>query len=63
MSVWTENGYFSRHGYLESVAEEMGVPFSTVHLAAQMFGIREDFKGSLEDANTQIKGWCRVVAP
>lgn len=63
MSVWTENGYFSRHGYLESVAEEMGVPIDTVHLAAQVFRIGEDFTGSLEDANTQLKGWCRVVTP
>jgi hypothetical protein len=52
MSIYTENGYESRRDYLESLADEMGIPVSTVFALADLLGPNEDFDGlvtSLED--------------
>ena len=53
MSIYTDNGYDSRKHYLECLADEYGVPVSTVFALASMLGKNEDFDGlvtSLQDA-------------
>lgn len=52
MSVYTDNGYESRKDYLESLAEDNGLPVDTVFMLASMLGPSEDFDGlvtTLED--------------
>lgn len=45
MSVYTENGYENRKDYLNSLAEEYGVPLEMVLAAADLLGPNEDFDG------------------
>jgi len=45
MSVYTENGYENRNDYLNSLAEEYGVPTDIVYAAAGLLGPSEDFDG------------------
>jgi hypothetical protein len=45
MSVYTENGYKNRKDYLDSLAEDYGVPLEIVYAAADLFGPEEDFDG------------------
>lgn len=52
MNVYTAHGYEDRKDYLESLAEDRGVPFETVWELAQLLGPSEDFDGlvtSLDD--------------
>jgi len=43
MNVYEERGFTSRHDYLKSLAEDFGLPFSTVSDMAETIGEREDF--------------------
>jgi hypothetical protein len=43
MSIYTDHGYENRRDYLESLAEEMGIDFATVAMAANLLGPDEDF--------------------
>ena len=45
MSVYTEQGYESRRDYLNSLADEYGIPRETVYMAADLLGPSEDFDG------------------
>ena len=45
MSIYTENGYTSRRDYLESLAEDFGLPTETVFTMASLLGSSEDFDG------------------
>lgn len=45
MSVYTDNGYENRKDYLNSLAEDYGVPLEIVYAAADLFGPEEDFDG------------------
>ena len=59
MSIYTEQGYTSRADYLRCLAEDFGVPFSTVAAMAAMLGPSEDFDGlvtSLEDYADELEG-------
>lgn len=52
MSIYEENGYVNRKEYLESLAEEYGLDYKTVRMAASLLGSSEDFDGlitTLED--------------
>ena len=52
MSVYQENGYANRRDYLNSLAEDFGVPLSVVRELAGVLGPDEDFDGlvtELED--------------
>ncbi len=44
---YTAEGYESRRHYLECMAEDYGVPMSTVIHLANMLGRNEDFDGLL----------------
>jgi hypothetical protein len=51
-SVYKEHGYANRDSYLDSLAEEYGVPKMIVYNLAEMLGPNEDFDGlvnALED--------------
>lgn len=48
-NVYIENGYESRKEYLESLAEEYGVPLKVVKSFASMLGANEDFDGLLSE--------------
>ena len=57
MSIYTENGYANRRAYLDSVAEDFGLPTDTVYMLAQLLGANEDFDGlitSCEDAAEEM---------
>ena len=59
MSAYTEQGYQSRRDYLQCLADDYGVPFSTVAAMAAMLGPSEDFDGlvtSLEDYADELEG-------
>ena len=59
MSIYTEQGYTSRRDYLQCLADDFGVPFSTVCAMASMLGASEDFDGlvtSLEDYADEQEG-------
>lgn len=59
MSIYTEHGYSGRRDYLASLADDMGVPLSTVHALADLFGPSEDFDGlvtALEDYADELEG-------
>jgi len=45
MSIYTENGYKNRKDYLNSLAEDYGVPLEIVYAAADILGPNEDFDG------------------
>ena len=52
MNEYTEQGYTSRKDYLQCLADDFGVSFSTVCAMAAMLGPNEDFDGlvtALED--------------
>ena len=52
MNIYTENGFFSRREYLNSLAEDYGIDRATVYMMANLLGPNEDFDGlitSLED--------------
>lgn len=52
MTVYQEMGFENRRAYLESLAQEHGLPLETVLLAASLLGPSEDFDGlvtTLED--------------
>jgi hypothetical protein len=59
MSIYTENGYQNRFDYLKKLAEDNGVPYSTVLALAELLGPEEDFDGlvtSVEDAGAEGDG-------
>ena len=59
MGADTEQGYQSRRDYLQCLADDYGVPFSTVCGMAAMLGPSEDFDGlvtSLEDYADELEG-------
>jgi hypothetical protein len=45
MSLYTDNGYKNRKDYLDSLAEDYGVPLEIVYAAADLLGRDEDFDG------------------
>jgi len=45
VSIYTDNGYKSRMDYLKSLAEDYGVPLSSVIVIADTYGPSEDFDG------------------
>ena len=52
-NVYQENGYDSREDYLQSLADDLGIPLDAVLSLAEVLGPDEDFDGlvsSLEDA-------------
>ena len=52
-NVYRENGYDSRDDYLQSLADDLGIPLDAVLSLAEVLGPDEDFDGlvsSLEDA-------------
>ena len=52
-NIYIEKGYTSRGDYLESLAEDYGMPIADVVAIASILGEDEDFDGlisSLEDA-------------
>ena len=52
MNPYIENGYKDRQDYLYCLAEDYGLPVSTVTALADMLGPNEDFDGlvtSLQD--------------
>jgi hypothetical protein len=51
-SIYIENGYRDRQDYLQSLADELNIPFGIVKMCAEMLGPSEDFDGlvtTLED--------------
>ena len=59
MSIYTDEGYTGRRDYLQCLADDFGVPFSTVAAMAAMLGPSEDFDGlvtSLEDYADELEG-------
>ena len=51
--VYLENGYDSREDYLQSLADDLGIPLEAILSLAEVLGPDEDFDGlvsSLEDA-------------
>ena len=53
MNAYQENGYKNRRDYLECLASDYGVKFSTVQVLADLLGPSEDFDGlvnAVEDA-------------
>ena len=52
MEIYQENGFKDRREYLQSLADEFGVPLSDVLMFASLLGPNEDFDGlvtTLED--------------
>lgn len=45
MSIYTANGHANRRAYLDSLAEEYGVPVREVYALASILGPSEDFDG------------------
>lgn len=48
MNVYQENGFKDREEYLQSVAEDFGLPFETVDFLADILGESEDFDGLID---------------
>ena len=51
-NIYVEQGYKSRKDYLETIADDYGVPASDVFTLASILGSNEDFDGlvtSIED--------------
>lgn len=44
-NIYQEQGYKSRKDYLESLADNYGVPLHIVYASAGMLGSNEDFDG------------------
>ena len=57
MSIYQENGYENRRDYLRSLAEEYGVDYADVALAASMLGPDEDFDGLVTALEDMEGGW------
>jgi hypothetical protein len=57
MSIYTENGYNSRKHYLTELADDMGLPTSTVFSMASMLGSNEDFDGLV----TELEDYCEQI--
>lgn len=58
MTIYEQNGHANRRAYLESLAEDYGVPVRTVFALASILGPSEDFDGlvtSLEDEADRIE--------
>ena len=58
MSIYTDEGYAGRRDYLQCLADDFGVPFTTVAAIAAMLGPSEDFDGlvtSLEDYADELE--------
>lgn len=58
-SIYTDNGFSSRSDYLKSLADDFGVPFSTVQDLASVLGPEEDFDAlvtELEDMADDYTG-------
>lgn len=56
--IYQERGYDNREDYLNSLAEDYGLPIETVRALAGVLGPNEDFDGlvtNLEDASAS--GW------
>lgn len=52
MNIYKQNGFEGRQDYLQSLADDYGVPESVVYTLASVLGPNEDFDGlvtSLED--------------
>jgi hypothetical protein len=52
MNIYLQNGFENRKEYLNSLAEDFGIPVKQVYLLANLLGENEDFDGlisSLED--------------
>ena len=45
MSVYIEQGYKGRRDYLESLADDLGIPQDVVFTMAALLGPNEDFDG------------------
>lgn len=43
--IYVDNGFENRHEYLKTLAEDFGVPLSTVQAMASILGPNEDFDG------------------
>lgn len=48
-SIYTDNGYKNRNDYLKSLADEFGVPLSTVKELSDILGADEDFDGLVSE--------------
>ena len=51
-NIYVKNGYKDRHDYLQSLADDFGIPYEIVQMCADMLGSSEDFDGlviSLQD--------------
>ena len=63
MSIYTDEGFKNRKDYLNSLADESGVPRSTVYMLADMLGPNEDFDGlvcAVEDAEGEMEHEARM---
>lgn len=54
MSVYTENGYKNRKEYLQSLAEDYGIPYIYVAELACVLGSSEDFDGLISEIEDAI---------
>ena len=50
-NIYQVNGYEDRGKYLESVAEDHGVPINIVVMMAELLGPNEDFDGLISELN------------
>lgn len=48
-NIYVEHGYKNRRDYLESLAEEYGVPLQVVMVLASTLGPNEDFDGLINE--------------
>jgi hypothetical protein len=53
-TIYQQNGHADRNAYLRSLASEMGIPLSTVRMAASVLGENEDFDGLV----TELEDWA-----
>jgi len=57
MSIYQSHGYKTRREYLQSIAEDYGVPLGDVIMLAEILGPNEDFDGLIvhvEDRADQL---------
>lgn len=59
MNVYKQNGYTDRQEYLESIADDYGVPIHEVMALADLLGKEEDFDGLVIalDEDTDYDGY------
>ena len=63
MSIYTDEGFKSRKDYLNCLADDSGVPRSTVYMLADLLGPDEDFDGlvsAVEDAEADMEHEARM---